>query len=116
MATTYKKALKSIVITTAGGATVSVADTAQKALASNVLSEFESRSTLHVPAEDGVTVIPFHAVDNIAVEVSESDAITRPDPYGCDEEADSDPDGGGDQDGDQDPDSDPVDPDANPGG
>lgn len=91
MAITYKKALKTIVITTSGGATVTVADTAERALASNALAEFEAFQTIHAHTENGITLIPFHAVDNIAVTVAESEDITRPDPYGCDEKTEPAP-------------------------
>ena len=86
MAITYKKALKSIVITTVGGNTVSVADTATEPKASNALAEFEAFKTMHiVTGENEKTYIPFHAVVNIVVTVSQSDDITKADPY-CEEE------------------------------
>ena len=91
MAITYKKALKSIVITTVGGNTVSVADTADAPIASNALAEFEAYKTMHiVTGENEKTYIPFHAVDNIVVTVSQSDNITKADPYCTEESDDSD--------------------------
>lgn len=89
MAITYKKALKSIVITTIGGATVSVADTATAPIASQALAEFEAFKTMHIATgENETTYIPFHAVDNIVVTASKSDDITKEDPY-CVEADDS---------------------------
>lgn len=82
MAITYKKALKSIEITTLGGTTVSVADTADAPIASNALAEFEAYKTMHIATgENETTLIPFHAVDSIVVTVSQSDNITKDDPY-----------------------------------
>lgn len=87
MAITYKKALKSIVITTVGGNTVSVADTATEPKASNALAEFEAFKTMHIATgANETTLIPFHAVDHIVVTVSQSDSITKADPY-CEEES-----------------------------
>lgn len=82
MAITYKKALKSIVIKTLGGTTVSVSDTATDPKASNVLAEFEAFKTMHVVTDaNKVTLIPFHAVDSIVVTSAQSDNITKEDPY-----------------------------------
>ena len=82
MATTYKKALKTIVIKTLGGTTVTVADTAADPKASNALAEFEMCKTMHiVTGEDEMTLIPFHAVDSIVVTTTQSENITREDPY-----------------------------------
>lgn len=87
MATTYKKVLKTLVIKTIGGTTVTVADTATEAKASAVLAEFEMFKTLHVKTGDAeMTLIPFHAVDSIVVTSAQSDDITRNDPY-CAEES-----------------------------
>lgn len=77
MATTYKKTLKSISVTTIGGQTVTGADTVDEPIASNALAEFEAFGTMHI---DG-TLVPFHAVDTIAVTSSQSEDITRNDPY-----------------------------------
>ena len=82
MAITYKKALKSIAVKTLGGTTVSVADTATDPKASNALAEFEAFKTMHIVTGEGeVTMIPFHAVDSIVVTVTQSDNITKDDPY-----------------------------------
>lgn len=86
MATKYKKSLKTIKVKTLGGTTVTVADTKDKPYASNALMEFEDFKTITVDDGSKKTVIPFHAVDNIEVTAALSDEITRPDPYGCDEE------------------------------
>lgn len=80
MATIYKKILKSITVTTVGGQTVTGADTVDEPVASNALAEFEEFGTMHI---DG-TLVPFHAVDTIAVTTSQSEDITRTDPF-CEE-------------------------------
>ena len=82
MAITYKKALKSIAVKTLGGTTVSVADTATDPKASNALAEFEAFKTMHiVTGANETTLVPFHAVDSIVVTVTQSDNITKDDPY-----------------------------------
>lgn len=92
MAITYKKALKSIAVKTLGGTTVSVADTATEPKASNALAEFAAFKTMHIATgANETTLIPFHAVDSIVVTVSQSDNITKADPY-CEEESSSDSD------------------------
>lgn len=88
MATTYTKVLKTISITTIGGKTITVEDTAAQPYASNALAEFEAFQTMHCYGtverfENPIKcVIPFHAVDAIALTETESET-TRPDPYGC---------------------------------
>lgn len=84
MATTYKKALKSIVVKTIGGATVNASDTASAPIASDALRDFEGFGIMHIKGEDNVTLVPFHAVDNIVVTETKEDA-TKPDAYGCEE-------------------------------
>ena len=87
MATTYKKALKSIEIKTLGGTTVSVADTVTEPKASAPLAEFEAFKTMHIISGVGeMTLIPFHAVDSIVVTTTASEDITKADPY-CVEES-----------------------------
>lgn len=82
MAITYKKALKTIVVKTLGGTTVTVADTATEPKASAPLAEFEAFKTMHIQTgANEVTEIPFHAVDSIVVTSAQSDNITREDPY-----------------------------------
>lgn len=82
----YQKPLKTIVVKTIGGATVNAADTAEKAIASNALSEFEMFKTMHIETgENEMTLVPFHAVDNIVVTTSTSE-VDKADPYGCEEE------------------------------
>lgn len=81
MAKTFNKPLRSIVIKTIGGATINAADTATDPIASDAVSEFEKFNTMHVRGANGlVTLIPFHAVDNIAVTVSTSE-VSKDDPY-----------------------------------
>lgn len=91
MATTYKKALKTIEVHTIGGATVNAADTAEKAIASSALAEFEMFKTMHIETgENEMTLVPFHAVDHIKVTTSTSD-VEKADPYGCEEEETPEP-------------------------
>lgn len=78
----YSKPLKTIVIKTLGGTTINAADTATDPIASDALAEFDAFKTMHVRGENGVTEVPFHAVDNIAVTVTTTE-VTKPDPYGC---------------------------------
>lgn len=80
MATTYTKVLKTIVVKTLGGTTVNAADTAEKPVASNALAEFEAFKTMHIETEEGVTLVPFHAVDSIAITTSTTSA-SKADPY-----------------------------------
>lgn len=77
MASTYTKPLKTAAFKTLGGTTVTVADTAADPKGSNALAEFEKFMTVHA---DG-TLIPFHAIDSVVVTVTESEEITKPDPY-----------------------------------
>lgn len=98
MATTYTKVLKTIVVKTVGGTTINAADTATDPIASDALSQFEAFKTMNIRTANGVTLVPFHAVDNIAVTTSTS-SVTRPDPYGCDENADEGGEGGEDEGG-----------------
>ena len=81
MATSFNKSLKTITVTTIGGNTINCADTAQAMNASAALSEFEIGKTMHIKTgANETTIVPFHAVDNILVEVS-TEAATRPDAY-----------------------------------
>lgn len=77
MAITYTKPLYTAVFKTIGGTTVTVTDTVADPKASNALAEFESFKTIHA---DG-TLIPFHAVDSVAVTSEQSSEITKADPY-----------------------------------
>lgn len=86
MATTYKKSLKTLTITTIGGSTITAADTADSPVGSAALSQFENFQTMVIPGESSTTYVPFHAVDHIVVAISESSDIEKPDAYGCEEE------------------------------
>jgi len=86
MATTYKKALKSIVVKTLGGTTINAADTATDPIASDALRDFEGCGIMHIRKEGGETLVPFHAVDNIEVTVTQTE-VTKADAYGCEEES-----------------------------
>ena len=79
---TYTKVLKTLAIKTLGGTEITVADTAADPKASDALAEFEAFHTMHVRTADGVTIIPFHAVDSIEV-TSTTGQATKGDPYGC---------------------------------
>ena len=81
MATSFNKSLKTLTIKTIGGNTINVADTVTDMAASSALSEFEMGKTMHVrTGANEVTIVPFHAVDNILQAVS-TEAATRPDAY-----------------------------------
>ena len=81
MATNFNKSLKTITVKTIGGNTITAADTVNKMIASAALSEFEMGKTMHIKTgADETTIVPFHAVDNILVQVSTA-AATRPDAY-----------------------------------
>lgn len=82
MATTYKKSQKSIVVKTIGGATINASDTATAPIASDAISAFEAFQIMHIKGENNMTLVPFHAVDNIVVTETKEDA-TKPDAYGC---------------------------------
>lgn len=85
MATIYNKPLKSIVVKTLGGTTINAADTASDPIASDALRDFEHFETMHIRTANGETLVPFHAVDNIAVTASTTE-VTRADAY-CVEES-----------------------------
>lgn len=92
MATTYKKALKTIVVKTLGGTTVTVSDTVTEGKASAPLAEFEAYKTMHIQTGvNEVTVIPFHAVDSIVVTSAPSADITKADPYCAEEQSAEEP-------------------------
>lgn len=84
---TYNKPLKTIAIKTLGGTEIEVSDAVGKPYASNALSEFARFQTMHIVVEgdtDGTLLIPFHAVDSIFVS-TETEEVTKADPYGCEE-------------------------------
>lgn len=80
---TYTKSLKTVVITPLVGEAITVADTATSALGSMALAQFMDKQTVMVVGDDDITYIPFHAIVSVVVTVSESDSITKEDPYGC---------------------------------
>lgn len=88
MAVTYKKPLRTIVITTIGGGTFTVADTVECAAASAALGQFEAHGIMNFTVTENDKTsevrVPFHAVDNIAITVAESENQTRKDPV-CEE-------------------------------
>lgn len=90
MATTYNKALKSIVVKTLGGTTINAADTATDPIASDALRDFEGFGTMHIRTANGETLVPFHAVDSIVVTVSTTE-LTRSDAYCVEEESTEEP-------------------------
>lgn len=85
---TYKKALKTLKITTVGGATINVSDTAEAANASNALAQFDAYKTMYVVLEGKITEVPFHAVDNIEITSTTAD-VEKQDAYGCDDSNES---------------------------
>lgn len=79
---TYKKVLRTIAVKTLGGTTINAADTATDPIASDALAEFDAFKTMHIRTDDGVTEVPFHAVDSIEV-TEATQNVTKADPYGC---------------------------------
>ena len=79
MATTYKKPLKTVVITPFVGDAITATDTATVPAGSQALAAFEAHETVVVVGDDSITYIPFHAIATVVVSVSESDTITKPD-------------------------------------
>lgn len=91
MAITYKKALLTVEVITSCGETYTAADTAEKAIGSNVFSAFEKGMTLAIETSDTETVyVPYHAVCAVKVTKSTEDA-EKADPYGCEEEQSNEP-------------------------
>jgi len=80
MATTFNKPLKEITVKTIGGNTITATDTATDGVASAALSEFEMGKTMHIRNGNNLTVVPFHAVDNVLVTAS-TESVTKPDAY-----------------------------------
>lgn len=82
---TYNKKLKTLEVhLMLDGSTFTIADTADDAKASMALAQFKEYNDLVWSDEQGVTTIPYHAVQYI--KVTEADAeVTNVDPYGCDE-------------------------------
>ena len=78
MATTYKKVLKALQIKTLAGTTITAVDTATEAIGSNALAQFEAYETMVIPGDE-ITYIPFHAVESVTVEITQSADITKPD-------------------------------------
>lgn len=87
MATTYKKALKTIRVFLHGmDEPIIVSDTATSPDASNALAEFENGYKMHlkVLGDDDTKleyVVPYHAVTAIVVRTELSEDITKADPY-----------------------------------
>lgn len=83
---TYKKPLKTIEVITSCGETYTLADTAEKAIASSALSQFIAEKTMTLETgENEITYVPFHAVCAVKVTTSVTDA-EKADPYGCEDE------------------------------
>lgn len=86
MAITYPKGLKTVEVITSCGETYTVADTVEKSLGSNVLSQFQYEKTLAIETgENEITYVPFHAVCAVKVTISTQE-VEKADPYGCEEE------------------------------
>lgn len=58
----YQKMLKTVVFTLHDKSEVTVADTAEKQLASSALAQFEAEKAVKVVGEDNTTLIPYHAI------------------------------------------------------
>ena len=81
MAITYTKPLKTVVITTLSGNSVTVTDTVDLAAASQAFRNFEHHETVVVLGDGEIDYIPFHAIEAVVVTVEASDEQTRVDPY-----------------------------------
>lgn len=84
MADTYNKIVRSITVTTLSGNTVTAEDTANSPVASQALAEFMAGDIMHIPGEEATILIPFHAVESVAV-TTDTTEVTKADPYGCGE-------------------------------
>lgn len=86
---TYTKKLKTLnVHLMLDSEVVTIADTTADDMATRALNEFKKYDTMHYVADGATNAIPYHAVQYI--EVTEVDgSVTKSDPYGCDEDADT---------------------------
>lgn len=82
MAITYKKPLKTIKVYVKGIDTpIEVADTVSAPNASTALAEFERGQKMHLVLDGKTDIVPYGSVAYVEVTSSESDAITKEDPY-----------------------------------
>ena len=85
------KPLKTIEVTTGCDKTYTVADTAEKYIASNALEQFRGGKTMALETgENEITYVPFHAVCAVKVTKSTTE-VDKADPYGCETEETPEP-------------------------
>ena len=88
---TYKKPLKTVEVITTCGETYTVADTVEKSIGSDALSQFLAERTMALETgENEITYVPFHAVCAVKVTSSTED-VEKADPYHCEEEETPEP-------------------------
>lgn len=80
MAITYTKPLKSVVFTLVDASTVTAADTATSPIGSEALGMYLSGGMVTVPGET-ITYFDASQVVKAVVTVTQSDTITKADPY-----------------------------------
>ena len=80
MAITYTKPLKSVVFTLVDSSTVTAADTATDPIGSEALGMYLSDKMVTVPGET-ITYFDPSKVVKAVVTVTQSDSITKEDPY-----------------------------------
>lgn len=81
MAITYKKALKTAVFTLHDGSTVTAADTVDEAKGSMALGMYDAKDVIVVEGENDVTKFDFAQVVKVVITTSQSEDITKADPY-----------------------------------
>lgn len=81
MAITYTKPLKSVVFTLVDASTVTAADTATYPIGSEALGMYLSDKMVTVPGESSITYFHASQVVKAVVTVTQSDSITKEDPY-----------------------------------
>lgn len=91
MAINYKKSLKTIKVYIHGmDEPIEVADTTSSSDASAALAEFEKGYKMHLAIENGILIVPYHAVIAVEVSTEASEDITKADPY-CEEAETAEP-------------------------
>lgn len=84
MSVTYKKKLKTLVVTLLDGTTYNLADTAAVPAASDAFAQWQSGHGAYIESNGTKYWIPATAISTISVTISDSDDITVEDP--CTEE------------------------------
>lgn len=81
MAITYTKPLKSVVFTLVDASTVTAADTATNPIGSEALGMYHRDELIVVPGESSTTEFHADQVVKAVITVTQSDSITKEDPY-----------------------------------